>query len=253
MKGKKAFFMKPKHQCHLSEKREWVYGAQSWKERMLLCGSVLVLIHKWTLTQKNGKKRSFFHETKALMLFIQMRRTRLWRPIMKRKRLLCDLVFVLIDRWSLILKNGRKNNFSYETKASMSFIQMRKMSLWCLILKGMKIIMWVCICFNSQMNFNSKKWSKEKLFLWKYCINVIYPNEENEFMVSNHKKKEDYSVNPCLSQLTKWTLILKNSGKLSFTYEIKASMLLMRMSRISLWCTIMKKSEIITCILFCPN
>ena len=27
----------------------------------------------------------------------------------------------------------------------------------------------------------------------------IYPNEENEFMVANHEKKEDYYMNPYLS------------------------------------------------------
>ena len=29
----------------------------------------------------------------------------------------------------------------------------------------------------------------------------VYPNEWNEFTMSNHEKKGDYYVNPCLSQL----------------------------------------------------
>ena len=40
-----------------------------------------------------------------------------------------------------------------------------------------------------------------KFFLGNQSINVIYPDEENEFMVPNQEKKEDYYVNPCLSQL----------------------------------------------------
>ena len=38
-------------------------------------------------------------------------------------------MFILIDRQSLILKNGGKKSFSYEDKAIMSFIAMRRMSL----------------------------------------------------------------------------------------------------------------------------
>ena len=44
----------------------------------------------------------------------------------KEKRLLHESLFVLIDRHSLILKNGGEKSFSYETKALMSFIPMRR-------------------------------------------------------------------------------------------------------------------------------
>ena len=89
--------IKPKHQCHLSQRGEWVYSAQSWKEK--------------------------------------------------------------------------------------------------------KIAMWIHVCCNWQMNFNLKKWWKKKLFLWNQNINVIYPNEENEFMAPNHEKKGDYYLNPFFYQL----------------------------------------------------
>ena len=48
----------------------------------------------------------------------------------------------------------------------------------------------------------SKKWWKDKLFLWSQSINVIYHNKENELMVPNHENKGDYYLNLCLSQLT---------------------------------------------------
>ena len=59
-----------------------------------------------------------------------------------------------------------------------------------------------CVYPNGWMNLDSKKWSKEKLFLSNQSIDVIYPNEENEFMIPNHEKKVHYYVNPRLSKLT---------------------------------------------------
>ena len=52
---------------------------------------------------KNDEK-SFSNETKALTSFIPMRRMSLQFPIMKKIRLLCELVFISTDRWTLILK-----------------------------------------------------------------------------------------------------------------------------------------------------
>ena len=40
-----------------------------------------------------------------------------------------------------------------------------------------------------------------EVFLMNQSIKIIYPNEENKFMVPYHGKKGDYYVNPCLSQL----------------------------------------------------
>ena len=44
-------------------------------------------------------------------------------------RLLCESMFVPIDKQNLSQKNGGKRSFSYEIKASMSFILMSRMSL----------------------------------------------------------------------------------------------------------------------------
>ena len=70
--GKRSFSMNPKRQCHSSQWRDWVYGAQSWKEKRLLCEFVFVPNEKQTLILKNGGERSFSYETKALMSFILM-------------------------------------------------------------------------------------------------------------------------------------------------------------------------------------
>ena len=61
-----------------------------------------------------------------------------------------------------------------------------------------------------------QKNSEKKLFLWNQSINVIYPNEENVFMVPNREIKRDYYIHPCLSQLTDEFWFQKNYGKKSF-------------------------------------
>ena len=57
-------------------------------------------------------------------------------------------------------KNGKKRCFSYETKASISFIPMRRMRLWCLITKRKEIILWMYVCQNQPTNINSKNGGK---------------------------------------------------------------------------------------------
>ena len=56
--------MKPKHQCHLSQLGERVYGAQSWKEKRLECESVSVPIDKWILKLKMMEKEAFLMRLK---------------------------------------------------------------------------------------------------------------------------------------------------------------------------------------------
>ena len=49
------------------------------------------------------------------------------------------------------------------------------------------------------MSFESKNIVRRKAFLIKQSINVIYPNEEIEFMAPNHGKEGDYYENLHLS------------------------------------------------------
>ena len=65
MVEKGIFFMKPKHQYHLSQWREHVYGSLLWKQKRLLPQSVFIPIDRWTLILKNVGKWSFSYETKA--------------------------------------------------------------------------------------------------------------------------------------------------------------------------------------------
>ena len=117
------------------------------------------LCPNWNMSFNSKKwwKKSIFYETKVSTSFILMRRMSLWFLIMKRKEIFMWIVFVLIYRWTLILKNSGKKSILNETKASMTFILMRKMGLWCPFIKGKEIIMWTRVCPNWQTKFNSKK------------------------------------------------------------------------------------------------
>ena len=73
----------------------------------------------------------------------------------KEVRLLCESMF---PNWKMNFnaKNDRKWSFSYNTKASTSFITMRRMCLQCPMMKRKEIIMWIHVNPNWKMNFDSK-------------------------------------------------------------------------------------------------
>ena len=103
------------------------------------------------------------------------------------------------------------------------------------------------------MNFDSKIWCEEMLFLWNQSINIIYPNEGVQFMVPDHEKNGDYYENPHLSHC--WTCFTskENGRKRSFSFETKPLMSFIPMSGTSLQCPILKKKEIISRIHVFPN
>ena len=101
------------------------------------------LSHCWMnfTSNKDGGKKSFLNEAKASMSFIPLKKMSWWCPIMKEKRgLLCESMFIPIDKETLILKTSRKRKFPHETKASMSFIPRSRMSFWQPIKTRKKVI-----------------------------------------------------------------------------------------------------------------
>ena len=126
MVEEKAFLVKPKYQCHLSQWEELVYGSKSWKERRLLCESMFIQIDKGTLILKNGGKRSFLYKTKELMSFIPMRRMSLWFPIMKRKEI---IMWIRVSPNSkMILKTVGGKAFLMKPKHQ--FIYLSQLAKW---------------------------------------------------------------------------------------------------------------------------
>ena len=64
MVERKVFLMKPKHQHHLSQWGDRVYGTQFWKERRLLCESMFIPIDRQTLIVKMVEKNAFLMKPK---------------------------------------------------------------------------------------------------------------------------------------------------------------------------------------------
>ena len=73
-----------------------------WKE-------IIMWIHiypnwKTSFNSKNGTKRSFSFETKASIHLSQLGKWICGAQSLKEKRLLCESMFIPIERWTLILK-----------------------------------------------------------------------------------------------------------------------------------------------------
>ena len=104
-------------------------------------------------------------------------------------------------KWNFNSKNFKKSYFFAETKASISFIPMRRLCFWCRITKKKEIILWICV-------YPTEKWTlipimvERDVFFWNQRLHIIYPNEENILMVPNHERKGDYYVNWHLSKST---------------------------------------------------
>ena len=105
---------------------------------------------------------------------------------------------ILIHKQSLILKNDGKKSFSSKTKASMSFIPMMRMKLWCLILKRKKIITWFSVCPNCKRTLIVKIDGKEA-FLMKSKHQCHLPQWVEWVYHAQSWNKGDYCVNPSLS------------------------------------------------------
>ena len=86
----------------LSQWRECVYGVQSWKELSVFCESVVVQIDKWTLILKMVERDVFPMKAKHQYHLSQWEKSVYGGQSQKNRRLLCESIFVQIDRWALI-------------------------------------------------------------------------------------------------------------------------------------------------------
>ena len=106
--GMWSFFYEIKASIHLFEWWKWIYGAQSWKEKRLLCESIFILVDGWTLILENVGIDVFLMKLKCQYHLSQLRECVYSAQSLKNRRLLCKSIFIPIDRQNLILKNGRK-------------------------------------------------------------------------------------------------------------------------------------------------
>ena len=84
---------------------------------------------------KIGNKKGFYYETKASLSLIPTRRMCLRCAIMKRKEIITSIYVYHNWKVNFNSKIGNKRTFSYETKASISLIPMRRMCLSCPVTK----------------------------------------------------------------------------------------------------------------------
>ena len=123
---------------------------------------------------KIGNKRSFSYETKASISLIPKRRMCLWCPIMKRKEIIMCIYVYPSWNTNFNSKKGNKRSFSYDTKASISLILMRRMSLWRPTMKWNLITIWIYVYPNWKTYFNSKIGNKTSFsFETKASISLI--------------------------------------------------------------------------------
>ena len=134
------------------------------KRKEIISLIVFIPIERETLILKMVKREVFLMRPKHQCHLSQLGEWVYDSQSWKERRLLCESVFIQIDKRTLILKNYGKNSFSDETKASMSFFPIRRMSLWFAIMKKKEIIMWIHVYANWQTNFDSKKFWEEQLF-----------------------------------------------------------------------------------------
>ena len=154
---------------------------------------------KTNFNSKNGRKTSFSFETKASKSFISTRRMWLWCPIMKRKKIIMWIHVYPYGKMNFHSKNGWKTSFSYEIKASKSFILTKRIWLWCPIVKKKDVIMWIHV-YLIQKQTSILKMVRQQVFLmkpkWQYHLSQW---GECDYGAQSWKKGDCY-VNPCLSQ-----------------------------------------------------
>ena len=105
---KQVILMKPKHQNHLSQQGEYDYGAQSWKERILLCESTFIPIEKQTSILKMVKKQAFLMKPKLRNRLSQREECDYGAQPWKKRILLCESSFIPIERQTSILEMVEK-------------------------------------------------------------------------------------------------------------------------------------------------
>ena len=141
-------------------------------------------------------------------------------------------------------KIGNKKSFSYETKASISLIPMRRMCLWCPIMKRKEIIMWIQVYPNWKMNFNSKNDNKRSFcYETKASISLIQTGRMHLWWLITKRQEIITWIDVYPNWNTNFNSKIGNER--TFSYETKASISLIPKRRMCLWCPITERKEII--------
>ena len=121
--------------------------------------------------------------------FIPMKRMTLWCLIIKRKEIIMWIHVYPYWKMNFNSKNGRKKSFSYESKASISFIPMRRMNLWCPIIERKEIITWIQVYPIEKRTSILKMVEKEVLLLNPRQQNRLSQYEEWVYSAQSRKER----------------------------------------------------------------
>ena len=139
-------------------------------------------------------------------------------PISNKKEIIMWICVYPNWQTNFYCKSGKKRSFYYETKASMSFIPIRRICLWFLIMKRKEIITWIHFYPNWWTNFESKKWWAVKFFLWNQSLNSFILAKGMNLWCPIIKRKE-IILWICVYPNWKMNFNSKNARKKSFSYE----------------------------------
>ena len=137
MVEREALLMKPKLQYHLSQ---WGKKGFILMKRMCLLCPIMKLKEiimricvcpnqHVNINSKRSRKKSSSCENEASISFIPIRKKCLSCLIKKWKEIIMWIRVCPNQQTNINFKNSRKKSFSYETKASISFITMRRICL----------------------------------------------------------------------------------------------------------------------------
>ena len=93
---REVFLMKPKQQYHLSQWEEYIYGAESWKERRFLYESMFIPFERWTSILKVIIRDVFLRKPKHQYHLSHQGECVCDAQSWKEKRLLCENRFIPI-------------------------------------------------------------------------------------------------------------------------------------------------------------
>ena len=116
---KRSFSYETKASTHLSQWVEWIYAAQSLKERRLLSESIFIPIERWTLILKKVETKVFLVKP-IINSFIPMSRMNLWCPIIKRKEII--MWIHVYPNWKINFNSKKRRNKSFSYEINHQFI-----------------------------------------------------------------------------------------------------------------------------------
>ena len=88
-----------------------------------------------------------------------MSRTNLWCPMIKWIEIIIWILFIPIEKRTLILKMAQREVFLIKPKPQF-IILVSRFNLWCPIIKRIEITMWIRVYPNWKTNFNSQNGTK---------------------------------------------------------------------------------------------